>query len=277
MTPLTRVAHAKINLALHVRRRRPDGYHELETLFAFAEDGDRLTVSPAPALSLEIAGPYAADISTDDNLVLRAAEALRRHDARLGARIVLEKNLPVASGLGGGSADAAAALLLLRMVWSLPIDDDTLAAIGLGLGADVPACLRSETCRGEGVGERLSPVFPGALAGMPVLLVNPNLPVSTGAVFKSWDDIDHGPLDLGDPLIAAANGRNDLEPPAIALQPVIETVLETLAEDRPLLARMSGSGATCFGLYGSVEARDRARDRISRSRPGWWVLASRLR
>jgi 4-diphosphocytidyl-2-C-methyl-D-erythritol kinase len=270
-----RTAYAKLNLALHVRHRRADGYHELETLFAFCEDGDRLSVAAADRLSLDVTGPFAGGIAGPDNLVLRAAEAIRPEGA--GAAIVLDKRLPIAAGLGGGSADAAAALILLRDLWRTGHDDAAIEGIALGLGADVPACLRSVLCRGEGIGERLTPIDAGDLAGMPVLLVNPRIPLATGPVFAGWDGQDRGALGRGDPIAIALDGRNDLEPPARALRPEIGDVLAALAGTAPLLARMSGSGATCFALYGQAAARDEAAARISAAQPGWWLLPTWLR
>lgn len=272
MSILEEIAHSKLNLALHVRARRPDGYHELETLFAFAEHGDVLSAEPAEELSLAIDGPFAADLAGSDNLVLRAAEALRSvHGVTAGARLTLTKNLPIASGIGGGSADAAAALRLLARLWGLEGDD--LLAIAAALGADVPACLASRTVRGEGRGDNLISADGSGFAGMPVLLVNPRVPLSTGAVFAAWDGRDRGPLPAASPLAAALESRNDLEEPARALVPGIAAILDAL---RPgaMLARMSGSGATCFALFEAEAERDAA---IARLQPGWWHMASRLR
>ena len=278
--PAAETAYAKINLALHVRRRRPDGYHELETLFAFCADGDRLSAAPADTLSLTIEGPFGEGLSAGpDNLVLRAAEALRSETGmRAGAAIWLDKRLPVASGIGGGSADAAAALRLLVRLWGVTVGDETLHAIGAALGADVPACVASRACRGEGRGDALDFLDEDALAGRPVLLVNPRVAVPTGPVFQRWDGIDHGPLAAGDPLAAALAGRNDLEPPARAMQPVIAEVVDALAAmPGVVLARMSGSGATCFALCDSLDARDAADRALADAQPGWWRLATALR
>ena len=279
MTLLADTGWAKINLALHVRARRADGYHALETLFAFADDGDRLTAAPADTLTLAVEGPFGRALAAEpDNLVLRAARGLaRRHGVTAGAALRLDKRLPVAAGLGGGSADAAAALRLLGRLWG--IDDAAgLRAIAAELGADVPACLHSRTMRGEGRGDALAPVADGGLAGMALLLVNPGVPLATGPVFRGWDGQDRGPLEGGDPLAAALAGRNDLEPPAVALVPAIGAVLARLAAcDGVVLARMSGSGATCFALFESVAARDRAAAAVAAGQPGWWCLAARLR
>lgn len=259
---LSETAYAKINLALHVRRRRDDGYHELETVFAFCEDGDVVTAEAADVLSLTIDGPFAEGLSTTDNLIVRAAEAMGAT-----ARLHLTKNLPVASGIGGGSADAAAALrTLVRLTGrELPPLDAQRA-----LGADVPACVVSQTMRGEGVGEALSPV--ASVAGTPVLLVNPRIALSTGAVFKAWDGIDRGAL--GD----WRAGRNDLEEPACALVPEIAALIDFLASCHDvILARMSGSGATCFALFASEAARAVAVKHVRGMFPGYWTMESMLR
>ena len=264
-------AYAKLNLALHVRARMSDGYHRIETIFAFCEEGDELWVSAGDGLELEFTGPFAEQLAHDqDNLVLRAAQALRdRFEVRAGAQLNLDKRLPIAAGLGGGSADAAAALRLLDRWWRLEADEPVLRDIASGLGADVPACLLSRPARGEGRGDRLAPIDAGGLAGTPVLLVNPNLPLSTAAVFQAWDGLDRGPLDDW------REGRNDLEPAAIGLVPEIAEVLAAL--DGAEIARMSGSGATCFGLYRSEAELDAASAAIGAAHPRWWVASSRLR
>ena len=181
-------AFAKVNLALHVRAREPDGYHRLETVFAFAEDGDRLQVADAPDLELRLSGPFASGLGAgEDNLVLRAARGLAAlSGTRRGAALHLDKRLPVASGIGGGSADAAAALRLLARWWGVEVDPAALEALARRLGADVPACLASVTARGTGRGDRLEPAGLAA-AGTPLLLVNPRVPLSTAAVFRAWD------------------------------------------------------------------------------------------
>lgn len=273
-------AFAKINLALHVRGREPDGYHRLETIFAFAEDGDRLSISPSHDLHLEVTGPFAAGLSGgSDNLVLRAAEALRTAcRVEAGAALLLEKKLPVASGIGGGSADAAAALRLLDRFWGLGARETLLIKLAADLGADVPACIASRTARGEGRGDQLALVDGSSLAGLPLLLVNPGVPVATGAVFRAWDGVDRGALAQRPVLEAAAAGRNDLEAAARQVAPEIGDVLAMLSQaDGAILARMSGSGATCFALFEREGARDQALGRIKRNRPDWWQLASRVR
>ena len=266
-------AYAKVNLALHVRAREPDGYHRIETLFAFCEHGDRLSVREGEGLSLSLIGPFADALAGErDNLVLRAARSLQeRYGVSSGARLTLEKNLPVASGIGGGSADAAAALRLLNRWWGLDAAEVDLIDIAAPLGADIPACVRSRTARGEGKGDLLSD--PGIdVRGLPILLVNPGVPVSTAAVFRTWDGVDRGPLE------SLNHSRNDLEPPALTLAPAIDAVLARLtAAPGASLVRMSGSGATCFALFADQAERDAARAALSSERPDWWLLASTLR
>lgn len=264
-------AYAKINLALHVRARREDGYHELETLFAFVDAGDLMVAHPAAQDSLTVTGEFGGALTDPfGNIVMQALAHLPRAQ---GLAVTLEKNLPVAAGLGGGSADAGALFRIVRELHGLPDDWRDRAA---KLGADVPACVDSVTCIGRGTGTELKPVS-GSLAGTPVLLVNPRVPLSTGPVFKAWDGIDHGPLPPGDPLRIALSGRNDLEAPAIGLCPQIADVLAALNDTAPLLARMSGSGATCFALYATDAERDAAADRLRESWPNWWQLPGQLR
>jgi 4-diphosphocytidyl-2-C-methyl-D-erythritol kinase len=266
------IAYAKINLALHIRRRRADGYHDLESLFAFADDGDRLSATRAADLTLHISGEFGDALSADaDNLVLRAASALKHACAvDEGAEIHLDKRLPIASGIGGGSADAAAVLRLLARLWRIDAKHPALPDIARALGADVPACLVSQTIWGEGRGDELTPILLAGLSGTPLLLVNPGLPLATGPVFAAWDAIDRGPLDPRD----FRNGRNDLTAPAIALQPAIAPLLDRLAATPgAMLARMSGSGATCFALYES-DAACKAAAALFRDE---WCLVTRVR
>ncbi|MDF2604316.1 4-(cytidine 5'-diphospho)-2-C-methyl-D-erythritol kinase [Sphingomonas sp.] len=278
-------APAKLNLALHVRARRPDGYHDLETLFVFCRDGDVVTIADAQDDSFTITGPFASALAaaaTDavpadragwaDNLVTRAADGFRdtfgvaqRH------AIILEKNLPVASGIGGGSADAAATLRALARRHGVSADDPRLIAIAARLGADVPACLAGRTAFGTGKGDALAPL--DGWAGAPVLLVNPGVAVSTAAVFAAWDGIDRGPLDPANPI----GGRNDLERAARSLAPEIDRVIAVLAaQPGVILARMSGSGATCLALFETVAQRDQAAAAVAAAEPGWWQMASGL-
>lgn len=271
---ITEIARAKLNLALHVRARRPDGYHELETLFAFVEDGDVLHVVPAETDSFALAGPFAAALAGEgDNLVTRAAARFREAFGGGAHAITLDKRLPIASGIGGGSADAAATLRALAQLHAIFPEDPALFSIAEELGADVPACLLGKTAFGRGRGEQLKAI-PG-LPGAPILLVNPGVAVSTAAVFRDWDGQDRGPIAQGDPLKVARAGRNDLEAPARSLVPVIDEVLAALsAQAYVQLARMSGSGATCFALFESEAARSRAAANIAR--PDWWMLETRL-
>jgi 4-diphosphocytidyl-2-C-methyl-D-erythritol kinase len=266
------LARAKINLALHVRGREPDGYHRIETVFAFAADGDVLRVLESADLTLRIEGQFAAGLlAGEDNLVLRAARALRdRFAVTRGGALILDKCLPVAAGIGGGSADAAAALRLLNRFWAIDASEEGLRDLASGLGADVPACLISRTCVGRGRGDRLEAYHGPALRGTPLLLVNPGVPVSTADVFRGWGGGDGGPLPEN-----PADGRNDLEPAAIAIAPMIGDVLAALKPGASL-TRMSGSGATCFALFDSEADRDAATDRIAAAHPNWWLLATRL-
>jgi 4-diphosphocytidyl-2-C-methyl-D-erythritol kinase len=261
-------APAKLNLALHVRGKLPDGRHALETIFAFCVDGDRVEVEASESLRLTVAGPFAGSLGNDDdNLVLRAARILAEASGtKAGAELRLIKNLPVASGIGGGSADAAATLRLLTRLWK--IDPSYATSVAPGLGSDVPACLLSLAARGEGAGDQLELMDLG-VAGTPVLLVNPLAALSTAEVFAGWDGADRGPLNEW------RDGRNDLERPARALVPQIGHVLSWLGSRNGAdIVRMSGSGATCFGLFESEEARDNA---VAACPSNWWHLATVLR
>lgn len=264
---LTESAPAKLNLALHVLGRLPDGRHELDTVFVFCTHGDVVKGEEADDVTLDVTGPFAAGLS-GDNLVLTAAHALREGaGVSQGAALHLIKNLPVASGIGGGSADAAAALRLLTRLWG--IDPAHATAVAPGLGADVPACLLSMSARGTGAGDKLTLIDDPYVAGTPVLLVNPLVPLSTRAVFAQWDGIDRGEgRDWRD-------GRNDLEKPARELVPAIGDVLDWLGS-RPgtKFVRMSGSGATCYAAFNLEEARDEAAAACPEK---WWHLATFLR
>jgi 4-diphosphocytidyl-2-C-methyl-D-erythritol kinase len=265
---LTEPAPAKLNLALHVRGKLPDGRHRLETIFAFGTDGDCIAASPADDLSLEVAGPFALELgSPHDNLALRAARALKeRSGIGEGAALLLTKNLPVASGIGGGSADAAAALRLLTRLWN--VDPGHAEQVAKSLGADVPACLLSMTARGDGAGDEVELIDAG-VSGKPVLLINPRAELSTAEVFSRWNGEDKGPL--GD----WRAGRNDLEPIATAMVPLVGAVLAWLSVQKDAeFVRMSGSGASCFALFESVDARDAAAVAVPRE---WWKLATFLR
>ena len=260
-------APAKLNLALHVRGKLPDGRHRLETVFAFCTDGDEVEAEAADALSLTTSGPFAAGLD-GANLVNEAAIALQEAaGVEAGATLHLKKNLPVASGIGGGSADAAATLRLLTRLWR--IDPAHAVTVAPRLGSDVPACLLSLTARGGRAGDELELLDDPAIAGTPVLLVNPRIPLSTGDVFAGWKGVDHGPL--GD----WRDGGNDLEVPAMALVPEIGEQLDWLrGRDGATFVRMSGSGATCFALFDSDAARDAAAGDVPAH---WWHLATYLR
>ena len=270
-------APAKINLALHVRARRADGYHEIETVFAFLRDGDVLSIEPSDAATFEVCGRFGGDLApTPDNLVLRARDVFgETFGAVPPLRIRLDNRLPIASGIGGGSADAAAMLRLLARREGIAADDPRLVQCATALGADVPPCLAGVSAIGSGVGERLEPI--DGLSGVPVLLVNPGIAVSTAAVFRGWDGIDRGPLGQGDVFEIARDGRNDLEAPARAIAPAIDAVLDALAQMSGVtLARMSGSGATCFALFDRAEERAAAAEAIAADHPAWWQLQSML-
>ena len=278
-------APAKINLALHVVARRPDRYHELETLVVFADLCDELEAEPAPVDRLTITGPFAKGLGAGEtNLVARAVAAFRTRwpDAvGQGLSITLKKNLPVAAGLGGGSADAAAALRLLASLASAPIATTELMALGATLGADVPMCLISRPSIVSGVGEHVAPLrdFPPCH----VVLVNPLVPVVTADVFRRLDNHQNPVLPrLPDPLtrptqlgIWLEGTRNDLEPPAISLVPAIGELISRLGgAPGCMLARMSGSGATVFGLFGSSALAHQAAHDLRESHPGYWVAAA---
>ena len=264
-------AFAKINLALHVRKRRGDGYHELETLFAFVDAGDRLSVAPAPSDALRTLGEFGEELTDPfGNIVMQALSALPRPQ---GWAVTLEKNLPVAAGLGGGSADAGALFRLVEREFGLPEDWHARAT---RLGADVPACVRSEACIGLGTGTDLIPVE-NDLAGTPALLVNPRVPLSTGPVFKAWDGLDRGAMPTGTARAIALAGRNDLEKPALEICPAVAEVLDLLRQTGAWLVRMSGSGATCFALFETAAQRDTANALVASARPEWWQLAGQLR
>lgn len=279
---LVETAFAKINLALHVRHRRSDGYHALESLFAFTDLGDRLSgrIRSDGVIRLEIDGLFAPLLDAGaDNLVIKAARALQADlGEAFGADLKLTKTLPVASGIGGGSADAAAALRLLSRLWNAPLAAETLEQIALSIGSDVPACISSVSQMVCGRGERLQPQTIDGLAGMPILLVNPGVAVSTAHVFKAWDQVDRGPLQAAGLTQLIVDGRNDLEAAAIRAAPVIADVLAALKASGGLrLARMSGSGATCFALFETDRHRAEAATRLRTDHDQWWVAETRIR
>jgi 4-diphosphocytidyl-2-C-methyl-D-erythritol kinase len=269
LSGLSETAYAKINLALHVRERFPDGYHRIETVFAFCEDGDQLSAEHSAETSLKISGEFAGGLSRTDNLVLKAAAVLR--EATGGgepAALHLHKALPVAAGLGGGSADAAAALRLLSRLWNLPRPIEKLEEIARTLGADVAACVRSQGARGTARGDILEAIDTG-LSGTPVLLINPRVELRTADVFARWDGYDRGELE------GWRDGRNDLEAAAVSMVPQIGSILAWLsAQAGASCVRMSGSGATCFALFDSEQALDHAAIAVPRE---WWRLTTRLR
>jgi 4-diphosphocytidyl-2-C-methyl-D-erythritol kinase len=291
VSPLVARAPAKVNLSLHVLgRRASDGYHELESLVAFAATGDTLTLDPDRPLDLAVKGPTAGPAGPlGDNLVLRAARHLaeRVPGLRTGA-FRLVKRLPVAAGIGGGSSDAAAALRLLARLNDLPSDHPGLAEAARATGADVPVCLVTRARMMRGAGEAVGPAL--ALPPLPAVLVNPGVPVETAPVFKALalapgdrhpgaPHPDFAPgLDRAALLAALTPARNDLEAPALGLAPVIGAVLARLrAAPGCRLARMSGSGATTFALFDALPDARRAAEALAREEPGWWVRATVLR
>lgn len=282
-------APAKLNLYLHVTGRRDDGYHLLDSLVAFAAVGDGVELTPADDLGLAVGGRFAAaldDTAADDNLVMRAARLLRQEAGladHIGVAIRLEKRLPVAAGLGGGSSDAAAALHGLCALWGIAPDADDLIRMALALGADVPVCLAPRPTFVGGIGDKLDPA--PALPEIHVALVNPAVPLSTASVFAALGvgDVERdgrfelAPLDAAGLAGLLASRDNDLEEPARRLCPQIDDVLTALErEDDCLLARMSGSGATCFGLFATAAASSAAARRIAEEQQTWWAVSGPL-
>ena len=293
-TGLVRVpAPAKLNLYLEIVGRRPDGYHLLDTLVAFAGVGDEVAVKPDTTIGLSLAGPFARALDGGgDNIVLRAALALGKHAGTdAGAAITLIKRLPVAAGLGGGSADAAATLVALARLWRLPPADPTLAALALRLGADVPVCLLGRAALVRGIGEALTPAPP--LGAAHVVLVNPGARLATPEIYAAFDTMSaaagHAPPGAQSAPASAATGdaaglasflagrRNDLEDAALRLAPEIAEVLEFLrTRSGSLIARMTGSGPTCFALFAEAAAAAEAAACVALERPAWWVAAAPL-
>jgi 4-diphosphocytidyl-2-C-methyl-D-erythritol kinase len=281
---VTRFAPAKVNLYLHITGKRDDGYHLLDSLVVFAGAGDHLTFTEADQLSLTLTGPGAAHLTDDeDNIVLRAARLLAEQLGRPPeVAITLDKRLPVAAGIGGGSADAAATLQGLLSLWQASLPTETLYRLGLKLGADLPVCLAGRPTQMAGIGEILTPSVP--LPSVWLVLVNPRLALSTPAVFKARQGgfspaapLTSAPLDA--PQLAAWLGdrTNDLASPALALEPLIGTMLDRIAATEGcLLARMSGSGATCFGLFGDQAKAERAAAHLTADHPSWWVAAAEI-
>lgn len=265
---INELARAKINLCLHVTGQRDDGYHLLDSIVVFADIGDQITVVPSDVFSLIINGPFASGLSAgEDNLVLKAARLYAKNCK--GAAITLTKNLPVASGIGGGSADAAATLRAMSRLTGATLPQDA----GLSLGADVPVCLQSTPCRMEGIGELLTPIKD--MADIAAVLVCPNVSVATSSVFQAIKSKDNPPISQhsdGQDLSAFLHQqRNDLEKPSIALMHEIGQCLDQIKQAGASLARMSGSGATCFGLFESDIAAQNAAQSLSNSCPDWWV------
>lgn len=274
---IERTARAKLNLALHVRGKRADGFHEIETLFAFVEHGDMLHAEPSDAPRFMVTGQFAAGLAEEgDNLVLRAQRAFHERIAPLPPlAITLDKRLPVASGIGGGSADAAAMLSICAELAGTDDQDPDIFAIAEMLGSDVPACLFGQSALGTGRGEALAAI--SGAPGTPVLLVNPGVAIGTREVFARWDGVDRGPIATGDAIEAALSSRNDLETPARAVAPAIRDVLALLSgQEGVRLARMSGSGATCFALFDDSDRCSAARQQIAAAEPGWWCLETAL-
>lgn len=285
--PVVIGAPAKINLYLHVLGRRPDGYHDLDSLVAFATLHDVITVAPADDWSLAIDGPFneilSASVDDRNNLVLRAAVTLAEHLGRTGgAAVRLHKMIPIAAGLGGGSADGAAVLLALSRLWHAEVPMPVLSDMARRLGADLPVCLQSRTAFMAGVGEQIqiAPEVPP----LGIALVNPQVAVPTAEVFRRWQRSaepatrpSYQPADPISLINALRECRNDLTAPALAIAPVIGEVLSAIdATPGLLLGRMSGSGATCFGLYADAVAAQLAAEQIALARPDWWVRSGRL-
>jgi len=277
-------APAKLNMHLNVGPPRADGRHPLQSLAVFADIGDVLTLAPAEDLRLSLTGPFGGALEGEaDNLVLRAARALAEFSGRPAqAHIRLDKRLPVASGIGGGSSDAAAALRGLAYLWDLRLHADDLAELAAGLGADVPVCVRAQSAFMQGAGERTSAV---AVPATHAVLVNPGVPLSTGLVYRRFDEMGLGaafeeeeaPASVADLLIYAQARRNDLEPPARDLSPPVAEALRWLqAAPETALARMSGSGASCFALVGDAAQAAALAQRCAVQQPSWWCAPVRL-
>lgn len=277
-TIIFEIGYAKLNIALHVRNRLPNGYHELETIFVFVDKGDLISVSPAQDLELTISGPFADGLETEGNLVLTAARLLQKeYGVTIGAQLHLTKHLPVASGIGGGSADAAATLRLLNGFWELGVPQPELETLSRSLGADVPACVASETAIGLGIGQDLQTLKSSYFSGMHVLLANPLTAISTKEIFEKWNGEDLGPLCLDHISQLLANGRNDLQPIAMTLDHSIAPLLTAIEATHPLAARMSGSGATCFAVYESAELAIEAENSLQSSIENIWTMTGQLR
>ncbi len=284
MSELTEFAPAKVNLTLAVGAARADGYHPLESIVAFTDWGDEVAATPAGELTLKLEGAGAAPLRGDpQNLVLKAAFALRAAAERpeLGAALTLTKTLPVAAGLGGGSADAAAALRLLNRLWDIGFSTRQLAEIGTVVGADVPACVHARPLLMTGIGDKITPLV--AWPALHAVILNPGVPVSTAEVFKAFDDGAPAPLPDAKPPVAGefetalarlSAGRNDLEAPARSIAPAILAAMDALAAaPGARLTRMSGSGASCFALFEDAGAAGAAAAGLAARHPSWSVRA----
>ncbi len=286
MNSFTELAPAKLNLFLHIKGKRANGYHLLDSLLAFTEFGDRIAFHPDTELTLEVTGPFAdalQDTDLKDNLAMKAAQSLKRHlDYPGGARMILDKHIPVGGGLGGGSADAAAVLRGLVRLWNIRVDPGALKSIALLLGSDVPACLAMQPAVIGGVGERVKPLPVSAEAW--VVLVNPGSSLSTAEVYEKFSgqfqrkNVMVPALHSFDNLIRTIEpAHNALEEPALALEPEIRRILAALrGEQGCALARMSGSGTTCFGLFANPSEAKQAEKNIVRANPGWWAKTTTL-
>lgn len=276
-------APAKINLYLHVTGRRPDGYHELDSLVLFIDVGDHLWAEPDHDVSLALEGPFAQGLGSNrDNLVIKAAKAFQSSAVCGGAKFKLRKNLPLASGIGGGSTDAAAAFRLMDRLYPNRMNRNALMRLALTLGADLPVCLSARPTIMQGIGEHLLPA--PLLPEMYLVLINPGIALSTADVFRAYSGAyskavlwDRSPSNLHDFTLMLRQTRNDLESPARFLAPIIASPLAALeAQPGCLLARMSGSGATCFGLFPNRFQADRAEAVLRRNAPDWWVHAANI-
>lgn len=284
MTRIDETAYAKINLDLRICRRRPDGYHDLDSIVTFANVGDSLTFTADDDLVLTVDGPFAGALSCDnDNLVIRAAKALADLAGRPAvAHIRLEKHLPVAAGVGGGSADAAATLRGLSRLWELPVTTSDLLPLATSIGADVPVCLKSTATRMQGIGDVLTSISPPA--SLPLVLINAKKAMSTPDVFRALRTMSGGRSSTLDEATRQGfqdylqSSVNDLEPAAIQIEPMIGSVLDVLnAEPGCVFARMSGSGATCFGVFDDPNSRDRAVSKLRGRHADWWVVGANTR
>lgn len=288
--PREEIAATKINLALHVVSRRADGYHLIDSLVAFTEFADSLSAAPSPSDRLELAleGPFADELELLNrparNLVMRAAKALLEATYKRGvysAQITLTKRIPIAAGLGGGSADAAGALRLLNRYWELELSDAKLTEIGLRLGADIPMCLMSKPVIARGIGEQLTQA--NAIPSLPLVLVNPCIPLSTAEVYARLENTERSALpplpgrfsSMMSFVIWLRQTRNDLREPAKALTGLVEEAIKALSSESDcVFAQMSGSGATAFGIFPKLSTAEQAADQIRRKRPNWWVVAT---